>query len=290
MATRAHGPILRRLWGSRSESHRRDPLRVLSYLVMVGIVFSILVPLLPIVLWAFSNRWFYPHLVPPEWSLHAWQYVLSPASRAAEAAQAGGIIALAATVLSLIIGIPAGRALGLHKFRGKRLIEFLILAPSIVPAMTSLMGIHVIFIKVGLSGTRVGVVLAHLIPITPYVTTVMASVFANYDPEYEEQARTLGADPLRTFIYVTFPAILPGVVVAGLFAFIISWGQYISTLLISGGRVLTVPLLLFTFAGARKHPYTAVLCLIFVAPSILYLIVSSRYLTGESVALGGVEA
>jgi putative spermidine/putrescine transport system permease protein len=261
-----------------------------SYLVMAGIVVSILLPLLPIVLWAFTNRWFYPNLAPPEWSFHAWRYVLSPASRAGEAARAGGIIALAATLLSLIIGVPAGRALGLHKFRGKRLVEFLILAPSIVPAMTSLMGIHVIFIKLGLSGTMTGVVLAHLIPITPYVTTVMASVFANYDPEYEEQARTLGAGPVRTFLHVTFPTILPGIVVAGLFAFIISWGQYITTLLISGGRVLTVPLLLFTFAGARKHPFTAVLCLIFIAPSILYLIVSSRYLTGESVAIGGVEA
>jgi putative spermidine/putrescine transport system permease protein len=267
-----------------------DPFRLISYLVMLGIVLIILVPLIPIVLWAFSNRWFYPHLAPPEWSLHAWRYVLSPASRAAEAAQAGGLIALAATMLSLLIGVPAGRALGLHNFRGKRLVEFLILAPSIVPAMTSLMGIHVMFIKLGLSGTMAGVVLAHLIPITPYVTIVMASVFSNYDPEYEEQARTLGADPLRTFMYVTFPAILPGVIVAGLFAFIISWGQYITTLLISGGRVVTVPLLLFTFAGARKHPYTAVLCLIFIAPSILYLIISCRYLTGESVALGGVEA
>lgn len=292
MTKRVYKGILKRLRGGGDAARpgRSDPLRVVSYLVMAGIVVSILLPLLPIVLWAFTNRWFYPHLAPPEWSLRAWRYVLSPASRAGEAARAGGIIALAATALSLIIGVPAGRALGLHNFRGKRLVEFLILAPSIVPAMTSLMGIHVIFIKAGLSGTMAGVVVAHLIPITPYVTTVMASVFANYDPEYEEQARTLGAGPARTFLHVTLPTILPGIVVAGLFAFIISWGQYITTLLISGGRVLTVPLLLFTFAGARKHPFTAVLCLIFIAPSVLYLIVSSRYLTGESVAIGGVEA
>jgi putative spermidine/putrescine transport system permease protein len=260
---------------------------VLSYAVMVGIVVGILLPILPIAFWAFSNRWFYPALVTPELSLHAWEYVLSPASRAAEAARLGGTIALTATVISLIMGIPAGRALGLYSFRGKRVVRFLILTPSIVPGMAALMGIHVAFIKLGLAGKMSGVVLAHLIGMTPYVTMVMSSVFANYDPEYEEQARTLGAGPLRTFIYVTFPAILPGVIVAGMFAFIISWGQYITTLLISGGRIVTVPLLLFTFAGARNHPFTAVLCLIFVAPSVLYLIISSKYLTGESVAIGG---
>ena len=197
---------------------------------------------------------------------------------------------MVATVISLVMGIPAGRALGLHNFRGKRVVQFLILAPSIVPGMAALMGIHVVFIKIGLAGKMSGVVLAHLIGMTPYVTMVMSSVFANYDPEYEEQARTLGAGPMRTFIHVTFPAILPGVVVAGMFAFIISWGQYISTLLISGGRIVTVPLLLFTFAGARNHPFTAVLSLIFVAPSVLYLIISSKYLTGESTAIGGFGA
>jgi putative spermidine/putrescine transport system permease protein len=118
----------------------------------------------------------------------------------------------------------------------------------------------------------------------------MASVFSNYNPEFEEQARSLGAGPLRTFIHVTFPAILPGVIVAAFFAFIISWGQYIVTLLISGGKIITVPLLLVTFANARNNPVTAALCIFFLAPSILMLILMAKYLTGESAALGGFGA
>ena len=261
--------------------------RLFSYAVMGGIVLAVLLPLVPIVIWAFGFRWFYPDLLPAQFSLRAWEYVFSPASRAGEAALTGGAIAAAATVLSLLVGIPAGRALGMHNFPGKRLVQFLILAPVIVPGMAVVMGIHVAFIWLGLSATALGVTLAHLIGTIPYVVMVMSSVFANYRPEFEEQARTLGADPVRTFIYVTFPAIRPGVLVAGMFAFIISWGQYIVTLLVSGGRIITVPLLLVNFAAGNNNSVTAALCLVFVAPSILILILTSKYLTGESAALGG---
>jgi putative spermidine/putrescine transport system permease protein len=264
--------------------------RIFSYSVMIVIVVAILAPLVPILIWAFSGRWLYPHLLPEELSLRAWKYVFSPASKAGEAALKGGVIAIVATLLSLLIGIPAGRALGLHNFRGKGLVQFLILAPVIVPGLAVLMGIHVAFIRLGLAGNLVGVTLAHLIGTTPYVVMVMSSVFSNYDPEFEEQARTLGAGPMRTFMHVTLPTIFPGLLVAGMFAFIISWGQYIVTLLISGGQVITVPLLLVNFANSSDKPVTAALCLVFLAPSILIIIITSKYLTGENAALGGFGA
>lgn len=125
-------------------------MRVLSYGIMVGIVISILFPLVPIVLWSFSFRWTFPNLFPDELSLQAWQAVFSPTNNVIEAVVTGGTIALAATGLSLLIAIPSGRALGLHKFRGKKLVEFLILAPVIVPSMASVMGIQIAFIKFGL--------------------------------------------------------------------------------------------------------------------------------------------
>jgi len=271
---------------ARPRERRFQPSRVLSYLVMAGIVVGILFPLVPIALWSVTYRWFYPRIIPSNLSLRAWSYVFSPASQAANAAVTGGIIALVATVVSLLIGIPGGRALGLHRFRGKKVVEFLILAPVIVPSLAVLMGMHVVFIRLGLTNP-LGVMLAHLVSTTPYVVMVMSSVFANYEPEYEEQARTLGAGPLRTFWHVTLPAIFPGLIAAGMFAFIISWGQYIVTLLISGGKVITVPLLLVTFAGSANPSVTAALCVLFVAPSVVYIILGSRYLTGENAALGG---
>lgn len=261
--------------------------RALRWVVNAGIVLWVVLPLFPFLLWSFSHRWVFPSLVPTEWSLDAWRYIFSPTSQVSTAIVDTTIIALAVTLLSILISIPSGRALGMYRFRGKRLVEFLVLAPTIVPGLAVVLGIHVIFIRYGLADSMLGVALVHLIPTTPYVVLVMAGVFANYNPEFEEQARSLGAGPLRTFWYVTLPAIFPGMMVAGLFAFLISWSQYILTLLIGGGFVTTLPLLLFSFARGGDNAITGALSIVFVAPAIILLIISSRYVTGEDAAVGG---
>ena len=143
----------------------------------------------------------------------------------------------------------------MYKFRGKEIVELMILAPTIVPGIAVVLGIHSVFIFMGLNNSIPGVILVHLVPTLPYMVLVMAGIFANYDASFEAQARSLGASPLKTFWYVTLPAIMPGIIVGGLFAFLVSWSQYILTLLIGGGRVVTLPLLLFNFATLRTERY-----------------------------------
>lgn len=257
-------------------------------LLLISLVGGLLLPFIPLVIWSFSQRWYFPALLPAEWGWRAWQYVFSPGSRVLPALGYSTFVGLAVTGLSALIGIPAGRALGLHRFRGKRLVEFLILVPTIVPTLAAAMGIHVVFIRYGLADSLLGVILVHLIPVVPYMTFIMSSVFANYTPEYEEQARTLGARPLQVFIYVTWPAIWPGVLAGSLFAFVISWSQYVLTLIIGGGQVITLPVLLFAFANSGDNPITAALSLVFIAPALLFLMITARYLTGRNAALGGL--
>ena len=72
----------------------------------------------------------------------------------------------------------------------------MILAPIIVPGLAVVLGIHVLFIRAGLSNSIPGVILVHLVPTLPYMTLVMSGVFANYDTDFELQARSLGGEPL----------------------------------------------------------------------------------------------
>lgn len=278
--------------------------RVLFYLAIAVILLALILPVISFVLNAFAFRWFYPQLIPEEWSLQAWERLqlippegqrtldnwfrlLATGSPVVDATVTSLFIGGVVTLISVIIGLPAARALGLYQFRGKRLVEFLILAPTIVPVIAFSLGLNINFIRWGLSGTIFGVALVHLVPVMPYVVLTLSGVFANYNAEFEEQARTLGAGPIRTFWYVTLPAILPGIVVASLFAFLVSWSQYLLTFLIGGGRVITMPILLFSTASGGNNPVIAALSLIFVAPAILTLLVTSRYLSGESGAVGG---
>lgn len=250
-------------------------------------IFLLLVPFVPLVFWSFSRRWFFPSLLPDELSDRAWSRVLDPSSGVIDALVDSLIIATLVAMIAAAIGLAGGRALGLYRFRGKRLVELYLLAPVIVPGIAVAMGIQIIFIRLGIAGGIPGVVLVHLIPTIPYVVLVMGAVFSNYDTSYEDQAKVLGANPFRVFIHVTLPAVIPGLVVAAFFAFLISWSEYITTVLIGQGRVQTLPMLLFAFV--RSDPsLAAALSLFFIAPAIVLMILTSRFLSGGQSAVGGL--
>lgn len=251
------------------------------------LILALLSPLIGFFINAFAFRWFYPQLIPQEITMRAWENVADPNSKVIEALINSSVLAVSVTIISIIIGLPAARALGLHQFRGKTIVEFLVLAPTIIPGIAIAIGLNINFLRWGLAGTIFGVGLVHLVPVMPYVVLTLSGVFANYNPEFEQQARTLGAGPLRTFINVTLPSVFPGIVVAGLFAFLVSWSQYILTFLIGGGRVITLPVLLFSTASGGNNANTAAMSLVFIAPAILILFLTSRFLSGNSAAIGG---
>ncbi len=261
--------------------------RVLHYCAVILLIFLLLTPLIAFFFNAFSFRWFYPQLFPNELSLRAWESIFSSNSKVSVALLNSTVLAVGVTFSSVVIGLPAARALGLYKFRGKRIVEFLIISPTIVPGIAVAMGLNINFIRWGLSGNILGVGLVHLVPVMPYVVLTLSGVFANYNPDYEQQARSLGAGALATFWYVTLPAIFPGIVVASLFAYLISWSQYILTFLIGAGQVITMPVLLFSTASGSNNALTAAMSLVFVAPSIFILILTARFLSGKSSAVGG---
>ena len=268
---------------------QRDIFAIRSFRLISGFVLIVwlILPLVPLALWSFARGWRFPSLLPQAWTLQAWDYSLSGTSGVLDSLWLTIRIALYVTVLSVLIGVPAGRALGLHSFRGKGLVELMILAPVIVPGIAVALGIHSVFIGLGLTNTVTGVILVHLIPTVPYMTLVMVGIFANYDPSFEQQARSLGASPLKTFWHVTLPAILPGIVVGSLFTFLVSWSQYLLTLLIGGGRVVTLPLLLFNFVASGRNDIMGAIAMIYILPGILILILTARYISGRNVAVGG---
>ena len=247
-----------------------------------------LLPLLPLVVWAFAAQWRYPALRPQRASLHGLRLLTDPRSQIPQALLTSTLIGTSVAILACVIGLPAGRALGLYRFRGRRLAQFLLLAPVIVPGLASAVGLQVFFIRFGLADSAPGVVLVQLTPTVPYVATVLAAAFANLDTDYERQARALGAGPLRVLLFVTVPLLRPALVLAGLFAFLISWSEYVLTLLIGGGQVTTLPLLLFAAISSSDTTAAAALALLVIGPPLLLVLASARLLSARSGAVVGM--
>ncbi len=250
----------------------------------VGLV---LLPLVPLAIWAVAGQWRYPALTPQRTSARGLRLLVDPRSEILHGLALSVTIGVAVAVLACAIGFPAGRALGLYRFRGRRLIQFLLLAPVIVPGLAVTLGLQVFFIRYGLSDTVTGVVLVQLMPTVPYAATVLGAAFANLDLDYERQARALGAGPVRVLLFVTLPLVRSAVLIAGLFAFLISWSEYVLTLLVGGGQVQTLPLLLFAAIGSSDTTAAAALALLVIAPPLLLVAASARLLAGRSGAVIG---
>ena len=245
---------------------------------LVVVAALVALPFVPLFLWTFAGEWRFPDLLPSAWSLRGFAHLVEPGGRVLGATLNSLVIGWATAVASVAVGLPAGMALGGYEWRFKGVVIFFVLLPILVPPLASTMGVHVTFIRLGLADTVLGVFLVHLVPTVPYTAIILTSVFAERSGELEEAARTLGASPWQAFLRVTLPDVAPAVAVAGLFAFLISWGQYILTLLIGGGNVVTLPMLLFSAASGNDPVVTSALALVFALPAVLALVVALRFL------------
>ena len=253
--------------------------RLIQWTLLLSVFFTVSIPFIPLLLWSMSEQWFYPAILPQKFGARAWQYIFSTTGeQIVNGLVASFSVALATSSISLLLGLPAGRALGLYDFPWKKCISLILLLPIVVPPLTTSMGLHLWFLQLDLTETFFGVVLVHLTFCLPYTIFVIWGVFSDFNPEFEAQARSLGASPLQTLLQVTLPMILPGITVAALFSFLLSWSQYLCTLIIGGGKILTLPILLFSLMDAGDRPVAAAVSLVFILPVVAVLLVSAQNL------------
>ena len=248
-------------------------------LVVAAVVVAVLLPLLPLLMWSVAGRWRYPDLLPASVTRRGLDRVLDGEVVGALATSAG--IAVVVAVLACVIGLSAGRAIGLYRFRGRRAVQFLLLAPVIVPGLAVTLGLQVFFVRYGLADSVTGVVLVQLMPTVPYAATLLGAAFADLDVDLERQARSLGAGPVRVLATVTLPLLRPALVTTALLTFLISWNEYVLTLLIGGGQVTTLPLLLFAAIQGSDRTAAAALGLLVVLPPVLVVLAVARRLRGR---------
>ena len=182
---------------------------LLGDMVLACFVLLIILPLITILIWIFTERWAWPSLVPQVFSFRAIEAILRDGEELASLFFSSICISLIVAFLSVVVGIVTARALECYEFIGKRAFSFLALLPFLVPATVFAMGIQITFIKIGLSGTIPGVILAHLICSLPYAVTLLQDGTRALGTKLEEQARVLGAGPWYAFRKVTLPNLFP---------------------------------------------------------------------------------
>ncbi len=175
------------------------------------------------------------------------------------------IIAVIVAVVTMALVIPASFAYVRQRFAGRGLVNILIMAPLIVPAVVSALGYYGAFGLVRLNGTIVGVALAHSALAIPLAFLVMTATLKGFDRNLERAAMISGATPLKTFFYVSMPVLSPGILTATLFAFLASFNEAVIALFIAGRGASTLPKKMFESIRLETDPIISVVSTILVA-------------------------
>jgi len=196
-------------------------------------------------------------------------------------------IALVSATAAVVLGTLAGMALTrFGRFRGRMLLAGMTTAPLVMPEVITGLSLLLLFVAMAqLVGWPRGVgavtiTLAHITFCMAYVTVVVQSRLAGFDEALEEAAMDLGARPLRVFLRITLPLILPAIASGWLLAFTLSWDDLVITQFVAGPGSSTLPMVIFSkvrFGVTPDVNALATIMVLVVATGIAVSTVWMRY-------------
>ena len=259
--------------------------KALSLILVLAFGAFLLMPLWTLLLWAVTQRWLYPGLIPQQFGLRWWGWVFSNAD-IGKAAFWSLTTAPTVTLLSALICLPAAYAFARFEFPLKRFFYVSLLASNAFPKLGLYIAIAAFFFQLGLVGTFWGVVLVQLVNSLVIMIWIPSAAFAAVPRELEEAAQDAGASPLRVFFAVTLPISMPGIIVALILTFLGSLDESQATLIIGTPQITTLPIQMYTLVSSYPEPVGAVFSVLLATPSVVLLLLARRYLLAGYLAAG----
>jgi ABC-type spermidine/putrescine transport system permease subunit II len=241
--------------------------RLLAAAGIFGLAF-LTVPLLIVVPMSFSSAkaLAFP---PPGLSLR-WYEAFFGDPRWMEAMWTSTVVAAISSSAALLLGGLAAYGLRRGSFTGRDWAEGNFMAPLIVPTIIAAIALYLGLAKLGLLGSFLGLVVAHIVLNVPLVIMVLGVAIREFDPRLEQVAWSLGASWWHTVRKVTLPNLAPSVVAAWIFAFIGSFDEVIVTSFIAG-RYETVPKKMFNELILEVNPTITAVATLLIAFTVLAL-------------------
>jgi len=195
-------------------------------------------------------------------------------------------VSLVTVGLTLVVSVLGGYGFARFRFRGKEAVFLLTLAILMVPYATLLIPLYVILNQVGLSNSLTGVALVLSIFQLPFATFMMRISFEAVPRELDEAALVDGASPFGVLWRVLLPAVKPGIITVGLFAFLAAWNDFFAPLiLLSDSDLATLPLAVTNLRGQVQgvvdYGATEAGVVVLALPCIvLFLLLQRHYVRG----------
>lgn len=150
-------------------------------------------------------------------------------------------VAVGTSIVSTIIGLMASLAIVRGRFKGKGIITAFILSPMIVPLIVMALAFYISLSKLGMLGTKLGLILAYTPLTLPFSVLPISATLRGFDRSLEYAALNLGASRFQAFTRITLPIIRPGILTGAIFAFMIAFDEVVIALFICGSTAVTLP-------------------------------------------------
>ncbi|OKO78836.1 spermidine/putrescine ABC transporter permease [Bradyrhizobium sp. NAS96.2] len=255
------------------DSHARR-YRILGDALAVAVYLFLLAPILVTIPMAFgsTNALSFP---PTSYSLDLFRIFFSSPSWLEPLFQSIEV-ALGATMVVMLTGVPAGYWIARHEFVGKALITGIIMSPIVIPTVVTGLGLYLYFSYLRINSTTLSLVLGHVAYTLPYVILMIMAGVHKLDRNLEFGAELMGAGLIRMFLTVVVPQLVPSLVSAALFAFLLSFDEVIISWFLTGSNTVTLPVRMFSALEWEVSPVIAAVSTFLTAVSLVVCIVAIR--------------
>lgn len=192
-------------------------------------------------------------------------------------------VAIGATLIGLVLGIPASLAIVRHRVPFPQAFSTFLLMPLVMPGIVLGTALYVFQIEaeiatgIPLLGTLTGLVFGHALVVIPWTVRLVTASLSGMDRTVEEAAQNLGAGPWTTFYRITLPAIRPGMVAAALFSFVMSFGNLEMSLFLVAPGSTTLPIAILQYLEWKIDPTVAAVSAIQIVLIAIAMIITDRY-------------
>ncbi|WP_118134396.1 ABC transporter permease [Oceanicella sp. SM1341] len=242
------------------------------YLVLV--LLFLYCPIIVMAVMSFNESQFYT--LPVKWSFK-WYGALAGNERILSAAANSVGIAVLTTLIASVLGTAASLAFFRYRFRGREVMQLLLFPPIAIPWLITGTAMLLFFFWIGIGRGLHAMLLGHVALALPYVIIVTSARLKAYDPDLELAARSMGAPPWMVFRRVTLPFLAPGFLAAALFAFAVSFDQFVISYFLSVPGTSTLPVEIYTAIRKGFTPEINAISTIVIGFSMALLLGVARF-------------
>lgn len=198
--------------------------------------------------------------------------------------------AISSTILALILGSGIAYPLARRRVPAQKQISSWILSLRIIPPIVVIIPLFLLLRRVGLTGSIWSLVIVYTYMNLPLTVWLMRGFFADMPVEIEEAAHVDGCSPLGTFLRITVPLTLPGIVATGLLAFIFAWNEFLFANVLTGAGTRTAPVGLTEYVTPVSVEWNNIMAagIVVVLPVWIGALAAQRYLV-RGLTLGAVK-